>query len=316
MSPDAGLAAGQATAGRAVPAARWVALVETTKPRSVVLLGFVGLAAGVWAVSASRRAVLPVALPAGGAAAPFRLALGVLAVVLGSMGTNSITGYIDRAMDALMLRTRHRPVPTGRLAPEESLRFGLLLVCCALGIAALTGSPWSVLWLLFGVVDVAVVYNWLSKPRTPWSVVLGSPAGGAPVLVVCSAITGLALQPVPALLAALVTVWTPIHVWSLAIRHVDDYRAARVPTLPAVIGVKQAARCLAWTTLALCALALVLPLALELGSVRTWIVIGCQVPLLVLSVATAVRPDAARSWSLFKLSSPYLALLFLVVATV
>ncbi|MDI6825528.1 MAG: UbiA family prenyltransferase [Bacillota bacterium] len=294
-------------AGRVRWTHRAVAMAEATKLRSVVLLTFVGLAAGIYVLFGE----VPAAARAG---ASWRLLLGTLAVLAGSMGTNAITGYVDRRMDAIMSRTRHRPVPSGRLAPEESLGLGVTLVALAVGLTLLTGHPWSTFWLLFGVVDVALIYNGWSKPRTPWNVILGSPGGGAPVMVVASAVSGLAVSTASLLMAALVVAWTPIHVWSLTIRYVDDYRRARVPMLPVVIGVEQAARCVGWSALALCALAAALPRVVHLGPGAAVALALLQAPVLLVSVLVMLRPTAERAWLLFKLSSPYLGALFLLVA--
>ncbi|MEW6545708.1 MAG: UbiA family prenyltransferase [Bacillota bacterium] len=296
-----------AGAGRVRRASRAVAMVEATKLRSVVLLTFVGLAAGIYVLFT----VVP---PGERSRASSRLLLSTLAVLAGSMGTNAITGYIDRRMDATMARTRHRPIPSGRLAPGESLGLGVGLVAAATMLTVLTGHLWSTIWLLFGVADVALVYNGWSKPRTAWNVILGSPGGGAPVMVVTAGVTGQAASPAALLLAALVVAWTPIHVWSLAIRYVDDYRRAGVPMLPVAIGVEKASRCVGWTAVGLCALASALPAVVRLGAVGTLLLAAMQLPVLAMSVAVMLRPTPERAWLLFKLSSPYLAGLFLLVA--
>ncbi|MDI6894781.1 MAG: UbiA family prenyltransferase [Bacillota bacterium] len=296
-----------AVAGRIRRTGRAVAMVETTKLRSVALLTLVGLAAGIYALFAEVPGTTR-------AAASWRLLLGTLAVLAGSMGTNAITGYVDRRMDAIMSRTRHRPVPSGRLAPRESLGLGLALVAAATGLTLLTRHPWSTFWLVFGVVDVALIYNGWSKPRTPWNVVLGSPGGGAPVMVAASAVTGAAASVPSLLLAALVVAWTPIHVWSLTIRYVDDYRRAEVPMLPVIIGVEKAARCVGWSALVLCVLASALSGVMRFGRGASLTLAVLQAPILVMSVLVTLRPTADRAWLLFKLSSPYLAALFLLVA--
>ncbi len=290
-----------------------VAFVEAAKFRSVVLLGFVGSATAIWAW---REASSPGAAAGTSAAGSVltRFILATAAVFAGSAGANAITGAIDHRMDALMSRTRHRPVPTGRLTPAESLWFGVILVAAGAVLSALTGRLWATFWLLAGALDVTLLYNGWSKPRTPWSVVLGSPGGSAPVLVAAAAMTGAAASPAALLLAGLVTVWTPIHVWSLAIRYVDDYRAAGVPMLPVAVGIRQAARCVGWAALGLCGLAAVLPWVLGLSVRAAVLVLVLQGPILATSLAVMVKPTPSRSWLLFKLTSPYLAVLFLVVA--
>jgi len=275
------------------------ALAEAAKFKSVALLTFVGWAGGVHA--------------AAGRLGDYRLWLGTLAVALGSMGTNGVTGFIDRRMDAVMERTRSRPVPQGRLTPLESLGFGLILCLLSLLVAALTGHPWSIFWLLFGILDTAVIYNGWSKPRTPWNVILGSPAGGATVMVAASAVTGRPYDLVSLLLAALIVAWTPVHIWSLAILHVDDYRCAGVPMLPVVHGVETTARCAAASSLFLCGLGLALPLIAGFSPAGLFLSLVLPLPVVIYSFFVGSRPTPNRAYILFKLSSPYLAGVFLLV---
>ncbi len=275
------------------------AFAEAAKFKSAVLLTFVGFSTGVHA--AAGRLTDP------------NLWLGTLAVALGSMGTNAITGFIDRRMDAAMERTRDRPVPQGRLTPLESLVFGIVLCLVSVGVALVTRRSWSVFWLLFGILDTVLIYNGWSKPRTPWNVVLGSPAGGATVMVVASAVTGRPMDWVSLLLAALIVAWTPVHIWSLAILHVEDYRRAGVPMLPVIYGVDSAARCASASSLFLSALGLVLPLVARFNPAGLIVSLILPVPVVIFSFIVGSRPTPARAYVLFKLSSPYLAAVFLLV---
>lgn len=288
------------------PAAAWpkvVSYAETTKFRSVILLSLGTVVGGVASLAA---------VPPGPArqAAWVRLAWATAAAVLACSGANAITGYIDRNMDAVMERTKHRPLPTGRLAPAESLWFGIALVAAGALTALAAANVWTTAWLVFGVLDSTVVYNGLSKPRTPLNVILGSPAGGAPVMMGLAAVAGVPFRLVPFLVAALVVVWTPVHIWSLTIRHVDDYRRAGVPMLPVVIGVPKAARCVGAASLALCATAFVLGRAAGFSPAALGLTVALQAPIVWESLAVMRRPSAARARLLFKLTSPYLAAVF------
>ncbi len=301
---------------------RVVAYVETTKFRSVILLTLgtvVGGAAAMATLGGTAAGAAGGAAASGGsvvataAGALARFGWSVLAAGLGCMGANAITGYIDRGMDAVMNRTRHRPLPTGRLEPWESLALGLILVGAACVVAALTTNAWAVAWLAFGVVDSTIVYNGLSKPRTSLNVILGSPAGGAPVMVGAAAVSGLPFQLVPFLVAALVVVWTPVHIWSLAIRHVEDYRKAGVPMLPVVIGVPKAARCVGAASLVLCATAGALAVVAGFRPGAMVLTLALQVPIVAESLAVMFAPTPAKARRLFKLTSPYLAAVFALV---
>lgn len=304
MSTSDRLAAGHSPA-RLSSLDRLTAYVETTKFRSVVLLSMGAVVGGVAGLAATD--------PGLRAAAWTPLLWAVAATVLGCMGANTITGYIDRHMDAVMDRTKHRPLPTGRLRPVESLVFGLALVTAACVLALITLNDWSLLWLVFGVVDSTLVYNRLTKPRTAWNVILGSPAGGAPVMVGASAVTGLPFQMVPFLVAALVVAWTPVHIWSLTIRYVDDYRKAGVPMLPVVIGIPQAARCVGAASLALCATAVALVFVAGFSPPAASLALLLQVPVVAGSLSVMRSPTPEKARRLFKLSSPYLAALFALV---
>lgn len=286
--------------------ARVVAFVETTKFRSVILLTMGTVVGGVAALAGLSPGAARVA-------AWGRLGWATLAVVLGCAGANAVTGYIDRNMDALMERTRHRPLPTRRLAPAESLWFGIGLALLGCIVALTTTNVWALAWLVFGLVDSTLVYNGLTKPRTPLNVVLGSPAGGAPVMVGAAAVAGVPFQLVPFLVAALVVVWTPVHIWSLTIRYVDDYRRAGVPMLPVVIGVPTAARCVGGASLALCATAVILGVVAGFSPVALGLAVALQGPIVWESLGVMRRPSAEKARRLFKLTSPYLAALFALV---
>ncbi len=313
---------GATTAAAGLGALAWrrvVAYVETTKFRSVVLLTLGTVVGGVAAMAASGTPGAAGAAGGGGvtgvagSAAWARLGWATLATMFGCMGANAITGFIDRNTDAVMDRTKHRPLPTGRLVPAESLGFGLALVLLACLVALATANAWAVAWLVFGVFDSTVIYNGLTKPRTPLNVILGSPAGGAPVMVGAAAVSGVGFQLVPFLVAAVVVAWTPVHIWSLTIRHADDYRRAGVPMLPVVIGVPKAARCVGGASLALCGTAVLLAFAARFSPLALALAVALQAPIVLESFSVMRRPAAGKAWLLFKLTSPYLAAVFLLV---
>jgi protoheme IX farnesyltransferase len=292
---------------------RLVAYFETTKFRSVVLLTLGAVVGGTTGLAETTSIGAGDLSPETLSFAWARLAWATLAVGLGCMGANAITGYIDRRMDAVMERTKRRPLPSGRLRPVESLHLGVGLAAASLIVAGTTTNVWAFSWLLFGLVDSAIVYNRLTKPRTPLNVILGSPAGGAPVMVGAAAVTGRPVELVPFLVAALIVAWTPIHIWSLTIRHVDDYRRAGVPMLPVVVGVSTAARCVGLASLALCGLATVLALTAHFSRPALAMALGLQIPIVLESLAVMRSPTPSRARLLFKLSSPYLAAIFLLV---
>ncbi|MFQ6102323.1 MAG: heme o synthase [Anaerolineae bacterium] len=272
------------------------AYLEITKPLSVFLLAFT--AVGAMAVAAGGQPI-----PTG------RFLHAVAACALGCAGANTLTCYIDRDIDPLMERTKRRPLPTQRIyPPRRALYWGLFLSVLSLVLAWLI-NPLSCFWGLIGLLDNVLVYSLLAKRRSPLNVILGGFSGGVPALYGWAAVRNqVALTPL--LIAALVVLWIPNHIWNLAIFHTKDYRRVKVPMLPAVYSFKATVRCIVATVLLMFGCSIALYFVGGFG--RLYLVAA-----LVLGAAVAAgnlwlsfRPSRELAWRLFKLSSPYLFLLF------
>ncbi len=271
-----------------------------TKPKSVFLLVFVGFAAGLHASLSSSLSLN-------------RLALSTLSLTLGVMGANALTSYIDRDIDALMERTKNRPLPQGEISPPQKAFFFSLYFIFLGALLAYLISPLSSLFLLLGVLNSAIVYNRLTKRKTCYNILLGAPAGGLPILVIWSGVTG-KISLFPLLLALLIVIWTPTHIWSLALFFKEDYQKAEIPMLPVIIEEKRAIKVIALSTLLLIFFSFVPPLLYPLRSL--YLVTASVLALLtgLLSLLLFFRPEKRLSWILFKLTSPYLFFIFLAVA--
>lgn len=277
------------------------AYAEVTKPLSVALLVFTALGT---MVVAARGPELGYPLSGG----LFLQAL--VAITAACAGANAVTCYIDRDMDAVMERTKHRPLPTGRIdPPERALVWGLALFGLGLVLGWLI-NPFSGLCILLGFLDNVVVYNLLTKRRSSLNVIWGGFSGGLPALFGWTAVTN-SISLTPILIAALVVLWIPNHIWNLAIAYSEDYKKVRVPMLPAVYSLEKTIRCIVSTVLLMYALSIVLGIVGPFG----WVYMGVAlVSGLVVCVGNAVllfRPTREYAWKMFKLSSPYLFLLFL-----
>jgi len=157
----------------------------------------------------------------------------VIGGTLAAGGANAINMYVDRDIDAVMDRTRNRPLVTGAVTPRSALIFAI-----SIEIAAFAWLWWQVN-LLSAVLAVSAclfyvfIYTlWLKRTSTS-NIVIGGAAGAAPVLIGWSAVTN-SLGWAPVVLFAVIFFWTPPHFWALAVRYRDDYAAADVPMLPAV----------------------------------------------------------------------------------
>ena len=275
---------------------------ELTKPRIVFLLVFTSLTATYLSGKILQVAVSPVQW----------LSVGV-AITAGSAGCNVLTSYLDRDIDAIMLRTRHRPIPSGRLPSQAALRFGLALVGISL-VLAFSLNLMAFAWMALGVLDNVVVYSMLLKRRSSLNILLGGFSGGLPVLFGWSAVTPGPLGSIsllPVLMAGLVFLWIPIHIWFLAVSYKSDYAKARVPMLPVVIGTEPALRIITLFSLVFLPFSLAIYFVGQFGIVYAVTASIGGVANLVGSVYVLYKPTETHAWRMFKISSPYLFLLFL-----
>jgi protoheme IX farnesyltransferase len=274
--------------------------IEVTKPKTVLLLVFTsGSAMAIAALSTKMFSSLA-------------LLAGLLAITASTAGCNTVTCYIDRDIDAVMQRTKHRPIPSSRITPpERALAWGVLLVAVGLAVG-LRINAISFVILLFGVLDNVVVYSLLLKRRNPLNIVLGGFSGGLPAMFGWSSVTG-TINLLSVLLAGLVVLWIPSHIWSLAILSKDDYARAGVPMLPVVIEEKSALRCIVATVVLMIPFSLAVYWEGGFGWIyaSSALVLGGAV--LILNLRLFADPTRENAYRAFKVSSPYLFFLFLTM---
>jgi heme o synthase len=279
--------------------------LETTKPKVTLLLLAFGLVAMV--VAAADGAGAGVAT-----ATPLRLALFACLGFMAAGGAAALNHYFDRDIDAVMVRTRRRPLPSGRLAPRDVLGFAVTLLGTSLPLAAFTLGPWTAFWMAAGAATYAGLYTLVLKRRTRQNIVIGGLAGSCGVLAGW-AVVDPTLAPGAWLLALVVFLWTPPHFWGLAIARDDDYRAVRVPMLPQTHGVPATATAMLVYALAMVAASLLLVPVTVLG-------VGYLIAAALLGagfVAVCLRtwrsPTARHAGWAFKLSGAYLGLLLVAM---
>ena len=208
-----------ATTVRSVRRSRFAAYVALTKPRIIELLLVTTVPTMIVAEGGMPSVALMVATVVGG--------------TLAAGGANAINMYVDRDIDAIMERTKGRPLVTGDVTPRAALIFAI-----AIELAAFV-ELWLLVNLLSAVLAVAAclfyvfVYTlWLKRTSTQ-NIVIGGAAGAAPVLIGWAAVRN-ELGWAPLVMFLIIFIWTPPHFWALAIRYKEDYSAASVPMLPAV----------------------------------------------------------------------------------
>ena len=243
--------------------------------------------------------------------------LGLVLVTLigGSLaagGANAINMYIDRDIDALMERTKTRPLVTGLIAPRNALVFAVSLEVLAFAVLWAGANLLSGLLALSATFFYVFVYSLWLKRTSKQNIVIGGAAGAVPVLVGWAAVTN-SLTWTPWLLFLLIFLWTPPHFWALAIKHREDYQAAGVPMLPVVESKSKVIASMVGYTIALVACSLaVIPVA-GMGWVYgvTAVVLGAAFLWGTIALSRADSPSA--SMRLFSFSITYISVLFVAL---
>jgi protoheme IX farnesyltransferase len=269
---------------------------ELTKPKIWYLLVFTAFGSAITA-SYSTDTFL----------SPLQWVFLLVGIVTGSAAADALTGYNDRDIDAIMDRTKARPIPSGRISPRNALIFGLLLAAISLFCA------WSINYITlglmaFGLFDNIIVYSKWLKRKSQSNIILGGFSGCVPALIGYVAVTTEHLE-IGLAMAGLVFLWIPTHIWSLALHVRKDYTKAGVPMLPVVAGEKRSVQVIAGTTLLMVVFSII-PFLNQFGLIYFITAISGGIIMIVTSLWLLVKPSEKASWLLFKISSPYLTALF------
>jgi protoheme IX farnesyltransferase len=275
--------------------ARWLDYVALGKPLIVLLL-----LATTWAGMVVAAGQLP----------PAPLVFWtLLGGGLTAAGASALNQYIDRDLDALMLRTRRRPIPDGRLEPNRAAAFGAILCLAGISILASAVNLLSALLAAIGAIYYVAVYSLLLKKATPQNIVIGGGAGAIPPLVGWAAATGSLSMPA-LFLFAIVFFWTPPHFWALALTRRSDYARGNVPMLPVVYGDTAARWAIFLYSIQLVALTLLLPGVGIASSVYLLAALALGAVFVLRAWSLLRGGGTRRAWALYRYSSIYLALIF------
>jgi len=269
---------------------------QLTKPRIIILL-LVTTAGSMWMASE-------------GDVNPGLLLVTLLSGALAAASANTINCLYDRDIDYEMERTRHRPLPSGRVQPVHALLFAIALAIISFTLLNWYANLLSASLAMSGIVTYVLVYtHWLKRHSTQ-NIVIGGAAGAIPPLVGWAAVTG-ELSWTAWVFFAIIFFWTPPHFWALAMMIRKDYAKVGVPMLPVVAGEVETAKQIWIYTLLLVPLTLTLAFPLHnMGAVYVMVALALGAVFLVKAWALLERPtDLAVARSLFKYSILYMMLL-------
>ena len=266
-----------------------------TKPRVVSLIVFC--------------AVIGMFLAVPGLPSPAAVIYGTLGIALVAGAAAAINCLVEQKIDALMARTRARPLPRGEITSLQTLLFATAVGCAGLWILCARVNALTMWLTLATFVGYAVVYTVLLKPATPQNIVIGGAAGAMPPVLGWAAVTN-DVSSEALLLFLIIFVWTPPHFWSLALYRSREYARARLPMLPVTHGSDYTRLQIVLYTVALFAVTL-LPFAIRMSG---WLYLAAALALGATFIGYAVglrrRYSDERARRTFRYSIFYLAALY------
>lgn len=289
---------------------------ELTKPKIWYLLVFTAFGAALTAAQIYNIEISPITWM-----------LMLFSVASGSAAANTLTNYHDRDIDAIMERTKGRPLPSKRIFPAVKARnFGLVLAAISLVLAfgiSLTTTVeqglWATAFIAFGLVNNILVYSYGLKRRSRTNIILGGICGGSPPMIGWVAVTMTDLWTMGLAMAGLVFIWIPMHIWALTLHFKEDYKKVNVPMLTVVQSEKTSSRIIAVSTVVMVLFSIAPFFILTetgekmVGDVYLWTAIASGALMIGISIWVIFKPVEKAAWTLFKFSSPYLAVLFIAL---
>jgi protoheme IX farnesyltransferase len=275
--------------------ATWRDYYELGKPRVVLLIMFTAVAGMFLAAPAwpPLNALL----------------FGSVGIALAASAAAAINHVLDRRFDEKMARTRHRPLPKGRLTAAQAMTYALLLAVLSMGLLGWTVNLLTALLTFGSLIGYAVIYTLWLKHATPQNIVIGGAAGAAPPVLGWTAVTG-QVDAYALLLFLIIFTWTPPHFWALAIARRDDYAKAGIPMLPVAYSVEFTRLHILLYTILLVIVTLLPYLTGMSGLIYLAAAITLGAGFLQRAWQLKHRSDAQLPMRTFSFSITYLALLF------
>ena len=238
----------------------------------------------------------------------------IIAGALASAGSSALNHYYDKDIDPKMTRTSTRPIPSGRMAASHVLIYGVVVSCISVIYGYFALNAVTAFFIAVGIFSYVIIYTVWLKRRNSSNIVIGGIAGSAAAWAGWAAATG-SMDLLGFLVGFLVFVWTPSHFWCLAMKIKDEYAQAGIPMLPVVIGMQKTSKFILGNTIILVPYSLILSFIPDgLGVVYTVIAIASGVLMLVYHYKLTKNPTSEFAWKAYKVTAPYLTIIFVAVA--
>jgi protoheme IX farnesyltransferase len=236
----------------------------------------------------------------------------LLGGALAAGGANTINQFVDRDIDHVMIRTRRRPLPSGRMTPYQVLAFGVGLSALSVVQLWVTVNALSALLALAGILYYVLIYTQLLKRHSTQNIVIGGAAGAIPPLVGWAAVAN-EISLLPLFLFMIVFYWTPPHFWALALMRQKEYGAAGVPMLPVIVGDRETHRQITLYSVLLTLISIAPVLLGLLGPIYLLCALLLNGVFLWYAIALQRDPSNGNIWRLYRYSLLHLALLFIAM---
>ena len=236
----------------------------------------------------------------------------IISMTLAVSGVTAMNMYFDRDIDSVMQRTKKRAIPSGKISPVKALIFGTILYLSGQALSFMI-NPLVAITIFLGFFFDIPIYTIFLKRRSSTNIIFGGIAGSMPAMGGWLAQTG-SIDLGAILVSLLVLLWIPMHIWYIATYYLDDYRQANIPMLPVVVGPSKAAIGIIISIL-LMEIDVIIMYVLRMVGILTLIM---STILVILSIYEtfefACNPTRIQARKLFKFASPYLAIVFTMIA--
>ncbi len=238
----------------------------------------------------------------------FKIALFSVVGYLAAGGCGVLNSAYDQDIDRMMTRTSKRAIPAGYVAANRAIAFGVAMLAVSFGLSLLFFNPLTAYMIGLGAAFYLIVYTVWLKRISPWNVVIGGFAGCFAALSGWTAAVN-TVSLLPLLVAMVGFLWTPGHLWGLAIKKMNEYKAAGIPMLPVTVGITRASQIVFGLNVLTVASSFLFPLMHLTGPIYLVVALTAGIVFLFQNRGLLAKASEISGFKVFLASMPYLACL-------